>query len=257
LNYIYGVNLRRITQILGFIFWMSTILCAQTTDRYENPDNQEQQSYDSELVYGVNWNTNGGLIGGLMTRYAWQLKKNQLQYHLLGIEAVHVTSRKETTVASDVTGLAYIYQKTGNFFSIRPHYGIEFILFPKAEEEGVQVSCLWSGGLSLGLFVPYYVITDYIKNESKPYAQVIDLGSAQNIYGSAGFTKGLDSTKPYLGLHSRASMNFEYGLSDSVAGIEVGVLGELFGSEISILPKTTEGSAFFLTFFITAYFGIK
>lgn len=241
-------------------------------DRYENESNQEQQEYDREFTYGINWNTNGGIIGGFSTKYAWQLKDNQYRYHYIGLEAVHVTHPKEITVyntsITPVQG-TYITGKIGNFFAIRMQYGREIILFNKAQEEGIQVSFLFGGGPSLGLMVPYYVnyitktqdIGGGVKSitETKNLPYDTSMSDTYIIEGSGFFSSLFNGgITPYLGVNAKASLNFEFGhFHSSVAGVEVGLMMDAYPKYINIIPKTPNGHNVFWSLFFTLYYGIR
>ena len=241
------------------IFYSVNISLAQRPERYESEENQEQQDYDREFTYGVNWNTFGGIIGGIDFKYAWQHKKDQLQYHLIGLQIVNVVHPKEVSQISPVSGLSFTVDKQSYFFVFRPHYGREMIIFRKAEEEGVQISLIGAAGPSLGYLKPYYVYynvpgsspNDYVEI---PYTKGMEIG---NVYGSGSFFNGFGDMTANLGVHTKASINFEYGqFSGSVAGIEAGVMAELYSRKIIIIPSAVNRN-FFLSLFLTAYFGIR
>ncbi len=249
-----------------FIF-ISCSLWAQTLkqEKYEPEDAQEQQEYDKEFTYGINWNTNGGIIGGINLKYAWQTKANQLIYNLLGLEIVHVVHPKESAVASSSRfASAYVYGKATNMFVFRPHIGREWLIFKKAEEEGIQVSAILTGGLSLAYLKPYYVVYGdtttengeeilVFKTEKFEYKKI----DSRNIYGAGSFLLGFDEMKSYLGTHVKASLNFEYGkFQSSVAGVEIGTMLEYFPSKPVIIPEAYNPN-FFPSLFINLYFGIR
>lgn len=258
-NYIYKVKL----QLLKTLFVIFLIISFQgkaqlsvAPDRFENENNQEQLEYDKEFTYGITWNSVGALIGGITLKYAFQHKLHQNQYHLIGFEGVGIKHPKERIVADDSTGSTYVYGKQHQLYVLRFHYGREFIIFRKAEEEGIQISLIGAAGPSIALLKPYYVYEGNTVRESTPKAYSPNFDE-NKIYGSAGFLYGLDEMKPHLGAHVKGSINFEYGsMKSSVAGIETGFLIDMYPQKLVILPDA-ENNNVFSTFFITIYFGFR
>lgn len=242
-----------------FIFFgLNSLLFAQKQERYESEDAQEQQDYEKEFTYGVNWNTNGGIIGGMNMKFAWQTKQNQLIYNLIGLEVVHVTHPKERLVAFNNFGGAFTYGKANNMFAIRPHLGREWVIFRKAEEEGIQVSGILAGGPTLAYLKPYYVLYGDTIITAVPvkYRPSPDFDEG-NIWGSAGFFRGFGEMTAHLGLHVKGSLNFEYSrIGSSVAGIEAGFMLEAY-TEKMLIVSGAENRSFFSSLFINIYFGVR
>lgn len=228
----------------------------QKVERYEPEDNQEQQEYDKEFTYGPNWNTRAGLIGGVNFKYAFQHRQRQLEYHVIGLEFAHVKHPKEVSVFANAFGSSFIYGKKNYMFTIRPHYGREFILFRKAEEEGIQVSAIFAAGPSLTYLKPYYIeyIVDSVTLQTRPYTEDIE---DSRIYGGGSFFRGFGSMTAHLGAHTKTSINFEYGrFGSSVAGIEAGLILEAYTERLILIPRA-RNNWFFNTLFFSIYFGFR
>ena len=82
---------------------------------------EDDEPYRNELIYGINLNSNGGLIGGAFFRSAYTINENWLQFG--GLEIVEVKHPKEYRVYSYTTGDSFIRGKQNSLFVIRPHYG--------------------------------------------------------------------------------------------------------------------------------------
>lgn len=228
----------------------------------------DEQSYRKEFVFGINFNTQGALIGGVSVRSARVLDERWLRFWSL--ETVMLKNNKENRVGTEYGG-SFIYGKVNYAFAVRPSFGMQRILFRKAADSGVQVNALLSAGPSLGLLLPYYITYDrtppgsphsdpqYYQDE--PY----DPSTQPNeglIVDRASLFAGIGHTTVVPGAHLRAALSFEYGrYRDAVAGLETGFLVEGYTKPIVILkPDITAvnndlSKRFFPSVYLTLYFG--
>ena len=234
-----------------------------------SPAPSDEQSYRRETVFGINFNTQGGLIGGVNVRSARVMNNNMLWFWSL--EGVFFKNPKEESIISDFGGTFTAY-KTNYAFALRPSIGIQRILFHKAAESGVQVNGLLSAGPSLGLLMPYYIYYDYTARDGngRPVppqdirAEQYDPAKHPNsdlIVDRAPLFSGINETKPRLGAHLRGALNFEYGrYKDAVAGVETGFLLEAYPKELPILKTVLISdkklnNKFFPSVYLTIYLG--
>ena len=119
--------------------------------------NTDDYSYETQFVYGVNLNTQSGLIGGFAFRYSKAI--NETVYHSFSLELTDVRHPKEQRRASRLTGEFFTPGKRNSLYVLRPQYGREWVLFRKAEERGIQVNAIGAIGLTIGVVAPY--IIDY------------------------------------------------------------------------------------------------
>lgn len=195
--------------IAAVLLLISSALFAQT---------RPASNYSSEFIYGVNKNTNGGLIGGLIFRYN-RLKSDKL-IESFGLELSNVKHPKEVRYTTFI-GNAYIWGKQNYLYSIRPHYGAEYLLFRKAQRQGVQVSVLGAAGPTLGLVSPYYIeyATGPTSSVRVPFDPEIH-ANQNNILGNGGLLRGLGETQLKIGAHAKAGVNFEFGtFRSNITGI--------------------------------------
>lgn len=230
----------------------------------------DEQSYRKEFVYGVNFNTQGGLLGGVSIRSTHVLDDQLLRFW--SIEGVMLKNAKEERLNTLVGG-SYIDRKTNYAFVLRPSVGLQRILFRKAADAGVQVNGLLSVGPSIGLLMPYYisydrtatqtrqinVSSDDIVNEQYDPFKHTDTGA---ILDHGPLFSGIGQTKVVPGFHLRGGLSFEYGrYRDAVTGAEVGFLVEGFTKRMLILSpgnlSDTDGlnRQFFPSVYLTLYFG--
>ena len=114
----------------------------------------EEYKYTSEWIWGINKNTNGGLIGGLMLRYS-RTRGNEF-YETFGLELSNVKHPSEVRFVGQ-TGAGFTYGKSHHLYAIRLQYGREKLLFRKANQQGVQISAMAAAGPTIGLEAPYYL----------------------------------------------------------------------------------------------------
>lgn len=265
-----------IRKLFLLVFLISNFVNAQE-ERFVAPkdngiEKEESEHHEREFTYGLQWATNGGILAGLSLKYSWQKKESTGNYYLIGLDLVHVEHHKEQSKRGFLG--SYTFGKSNDLLVIRPHFGKEIILFNKAAEEGIQVSFISAAGPSIGFMKPYiieYSIEDdntfypniqegfidqnYIR-EAHFTAETANQINTNKIVGNAGVFSGFGSMVPYLGIHAKASLNFEYGIGNSVAGVEIGVMSETY---FRTMPQMVyaENRNLFLSLFATLYYGLR
>ena len=230
----------------------------------------EEQSYSKELVFGVNFNDQGGLLGGVSVRSARVLDEQWLRFWSL--EGVMLRNGKEQRNNTSVGG-SFVFRKSNFAFTLRPSYGIQRVLFRKGPDAGVQVNALLSAGPSIGLLMPYYIIYDRTAARTGVInPQKDELVSEQYdpvkhptegaILDRGPLFSGIGQTQVVPGFHLRGGFSFEYGrYRDAVTGIEAGFLVEAYTKRIMMLspPVGSEtdllNRKFFPSVYLTLYFG--
>ena len=234
--------MKKLTIICLFI--LPTLVSGQLFDG-------DEFEYSSEWIWGINKNTNGGLIGGLMVRHA--RKKGNDIYQTFGLELSNVKHPSEARYVG-LSGAGFIYGKTNYLYSIRLNYGLEKLLFRKANQQGVQISAAVAAGPTIGLVTPYYVL-----GVDQQYEQFSSqrFGSPSSIAGPGRLFQGLNEADVEPGLNTKGSIFFEFGTYRSnVAGVEVGVMMEAFTKEIVLVPTQPNKSVFTSVFF-TLFWGTR
>jgi hypothetical protein len=226
---------------IGCIF--ATPAIAQTQDSYD---------YSSEFTWGINKNTHGGLIGGLVFKKARKTSDRVLE--TFGLEIMNVKHPQEQRYSAQNTGNFFIYGKSHYLYTFRLQYGRDIILFKKAPQQGVEIKGVFAVGPSIGLHAPYYVelIADGGAAIRRPYTPSIQFGQ---IYGPGRLFEGVGESEIKLGANAKAAINFELGTVKShVTGFEAGFLLDAYASEIELIP-TARNSSVFPTFFFTLFYG--
>ncbi len=224
---------------------------------------QEENEYSRETVVGVNLNTNGGLIGGVMFRHTRETGKKKGTYLNFGAELAIVKHPNEIRTSNNYTGNVFILGKKNYLFALRPHIGYEFLLFNKGKEDGIQVDAIFNIGPTIGLVKPYYiqydngVRVDIVPYDSKLYDPATRGGG---IMGPGGFFRGFDQLRIVPGLHLKTGLSFEFGTFGSgVSGIEAGGLLEVYPQRIELLDISSAFPTYnrwlFSSLYVNIYFG--
>lgn len=233
---------------LFLLFFMSHAAFSQRDDigNYE---------YDKEYLFGLNKNTNGGLIGGIAFKMGTRIDDSQFAFW--GVELSNVKNQKEARY-NTVLGNSYIFGKSNYLYAIRPHYGREVILFKKAPNQGVQVSALAAAGPTLGLIAPYFI--EYALNRVETVVEQYDPEKHQsrfNILGTGRLFQGIGQSQLAIGAMAKAALHFEFGVfRSSVTGLELGYMVEGYNKEIPLIP-TTENAQFFQSAYFTFFYGFR
>lgn len=218
-------------------------------------DDVGNYEYDKEYLFGLNKNTNGGLIGGIVFKAGTRITDEQFAFW--GVELSNVKNPKEARY-NTVLGNSYIFGKSNYLYAIRPQYGREIVLFKKAPNQGVQVSALAAFGPSLGLIAPYYI--EYAVNRLETVTEQYDPEIHQsrfNILGTGRLFQGLGQSELAIGAHVKAAMMFEFGVfRSSATGLELGYMLEGYNKEIPLMP-TTENKQLFQSVYFTFFYGFR
>ena len=239
-------KLKLILPVFFFLISISAFSQREDVGNYE---------YDKEYLFGLNKNTNGGLIGGIVFKAGTRL--DDTNFAFWGLELSNVKNQKEVRY-NTVLGNSYIYGKSNYLYAIRPHVGREIVLFKKAPNQGVQVSALAAVGPTIGLIAPYYI--EYAINRIETVTEQYDPEVHQsrfNILGTGRLLQGLGESEVAFGGTLKAALMFEFGVfRSSATGLEVGYMVEGYTKEIPLIP-TTENNQFFQSAYFTFYYGFR
>lgn len=232
---------------ISLAFW-SVDASAQDTEDYE---------YTSEFIWGINKNTNSGLIGGLMIKYGRAV--NPRVYQTFGLEIVNVKNPKEQRFPS-ITGNYFIWGKSNYLYSVRTQYGREMILFKKAPQQGIQINASLAGGPTIGVLAPYLI--EVSRQNAQGYTSSYEQYNPSkhdfsNILGTGNILQGIGQSKLKIGANLKASLIFEFGsFKNNVTGFETGFLVEAFPEKIILVPMA-ENNSVFTSAFITLFYGSR
>ncbi|MEM6298797.1 MAG: hypothetical protein AAF740_08940 [Bacteroidota bacterium] len=218
---------------------------------------QDNTPYTSQFAYGLNLNSQAGILGGLSVRYSKQI--DEKWYHSLSLELVEIKHPKEERLSSLLTGEFFVPGKQNYLYVLRPQYGREYVLFKKAEDRGVQINAIGAIGPTLGLTVPYVIVYDDPQDPREPLRVPFDpnIHAFNFIRGSGLPFESIANSKFHIGGSAKVSAVLEYSASRSNAfGLEIGYMVDAFASRPIIMPLA-ENRAVFSSIFVTIFYGFN
>ena len=218
--------------------------------------NADDFDYETQFVYGINLNTQSGLIGGFSFRYSKAI--NETMFHSFSLELVDVRHPKEQRRASRLSGEFFTPGKRNFLYVLRPQYGREWVLFRKAEERGIQVNAIGAVGPTIGIVAPY--IIDYqFTNEiirTEQYDPNVHT-SFEAVIGTGSFGKRITDAKIQLGASLKTSLALEFSaFKGSQVGFEAGMMIDAYSKKIEIMGLA-ENKQIFPSAFFTLFYGIS
>jgi hypothetical protein len=240
--------MRRIFQFLLVIFVGSGLTIpatAQTQDSYD---------YQSEFTWGINKNSSGGLIGGLVFKKARKLNDRVLETY--GLELMNVKHPQERRRPSQ-TGNSFIFGKSNYLYAVRLQYGRDLVLFKKAPQQGVEIKGVFAAGPTIGVVAPYYVEYKLSNDNVTVRGQYHEGISYPDIQGTGRLFEGIGDSKLTLGGNLKAAINFELGtIKSQVTGFEAGFLLDAYSKPVEIMTSTKNYSVY-PTVYITLFYGSR
>jgi hypothetical protein len=203
-------------------------------------------AYHKQNIFGIQLRTLG--YGLLYEIGRTQTTRKTTTY---GIELSEIKSAKEEKLPTGgfFVGNRYIYGKINHFYQFKLGIGQQYILGEKGNKNGVSVSAVYGGGISLGFLRPYYLqIQDDAGNllTIKYSQQDSALFTGQSIIAGGGLSKGWGELKLRPGAYAKAGLRFDYGrFNEIVSAIEVGVSLDAYLKKIPIVLFQKEKQLFF------------
>ncbi|MGI9545579.1 MAG: hypothetical protein ACR2MX_20115 [Cyclobacteriaceae bacterium] len=213
---------------------------------------QQEGDYDytSEFVWGVNKNTNGGLIGGFILKKSIAISDRMFQTY--GLEVMNVKHPREARISNPLNGNSFIWGKQNYLYSFRLQYGREVVLFKKASFQGLQIHGILAGGPSIGVVAPYYIQVN--NGEAVQYNPDVHT-NFNSVLGTGNILQGLGESEVKFGANIKPAMSFEFGtFKSNVSGLEVGFALEAFTDKVILVPNA-DNKQLFTSFFVTLFYG--
>lgn len=252
-------NIESMKRLLWFGLMFFQVCCVQAQDERENPKLAAQKDYQftKEASGGLKIQTSGF---SLYAEFGWI--KNIYRTHLLQAEyQYNIDYREKLTKSFLQSGRSYRFGLQNRFHIIRFSYGFESAIADKAARNGVRLSWVAFGGVSLGLLKPYYLVLDYPdvpdgKAEKYSEANKDVFLNKTRIIEAAPFYKGIGEMKPIVGGHLKAGLNFDWGSRDAfVKAIEAGIQADLYYKKVPIMVDDNANQFFMFGFYLGIHLG--
>ena len=210
--------------------------------------------FSRQSILGLQFRTNG--YGAF---YELGRTKTRRKTNIYRLDFTEIKNPKEEKLPSGgfFFGNPYIYGKKNYFYQATLGFGQQYILGQKGNKNGVSVTAVYNGGLSIGMLRPYYV--EVIESGSTRVIKYSQQDSAAflspAIFGGGGFGKGWSEIKIKPGVFAKTALRFDYGrFNEVVSGLEVGMSIEAYGEKIPILLFQKD-KQFFFQGYISLLFG--
>jgi hypothetical protein len=232
-------------------------------DRINNLMRMEEEGdliFNKHNIFGIRLATDGYGINFEKGKF-----KTPSRTVIFGFELNEKKSPKEHKISATADGFSYssvVPYKMNNFYSFKMSVGQQHLIGGKGNKNGVAVTALYSGGLSLALLKPYYVdVTNTNTQETsrETFQQVINDTANANLLvtGASGFTVGWGHLTVKPGVNARTAMRFDYGrLNQTVTAIEVGLTAEYYTGKIPIVLYVPQ-KQFFFNAYLAILFGSR
>ena len=241
----------------------------QRKDKINRLIKQEEEGalvYNKQWLLGFNLNTDGWNVTYEHGKYK-SLTKTNLWWLQLG-ERKDKHQTKVSTVYDYSNNTYYdtysfIYGKQNTFYFLKLGLGNQMLIGGKQNKNGIAVSWIYGGGISLGMLKPYYLqiyndstgITTDMKYSSANYNIFTGNDSTKYILGKSSWGKGFGDMQFTPGLHLRTALRFDYGrFNETLSAIEVGVNLEYYFNKMPIMVGNN-GHNIFANAYVAIEFG--
>ncbi len=226
---------------------------AERRERINQLIKQEEEGaliYNKQNAYGFKFNSDGwgifyehGKYKNINTTNLWWLEFG---------ERKHPKEEKAPTFNSAGGFLilsSYIFGKRNNFYNLKFGLGQQKLIGGKGNKNGVAVSAIYGGGLTIGMLKPYYLQV----RDSLGFSQQVKYNNNDNVFldpgvilGRGSFTKGFGEMKFVPGVHAKTALRFDYGrYNELLSAIEVGLNAEFYANKMPIMLLNKEKNFFF------------
>jgi hypothetical protein len=185
---------------------------------------------------------------------------NNQKSRVIQIEINEKKDPKDHKEAVSGDGYSYNYVSVGrlnNFYQLKASIGEQYLIGGKGNKNGVAVTALYSGGVSLGM-LKRYVLNVFPDASAyytigSTYPTIFD--SSYVVYNTQGLGGGWNQLTFTPGLNAKLAMRFDYGrFNQNITAIEAGVTGEYYINKqplMYLVPQKT----FFFNAYISIMFG--
>ena len=260
------MSLKKLLLLVGFLSAITPILAQQTaspptTDRYQSRADAKRDRinrlmkmeeegdliFDHHSVFGLRLATDGyGLF------YERGKFKSTRKTRLLQFEINEKKDPKDHKAAvgqfNGATFNSIAVGRLNNFYQLKGAIGQEYLIGGKNNKNGVAVSGVYTGGVSLGFLKPYLLDVSRPSDDNtsftSSYPAIFDNGYLVN--DAKGLGSGWDQLSVKPGLNAKAALRFDYGrFNQNITAIEIGGTAEYYFSRIPLEMYVKQKNLFF------------
>ena len=238
--------------------------------------------YNNEISFGARLYSNGWGLFGERSKIINIYKTRVIQFGFASIR-----NYKEKKQSPQITHIDancsfqespkdFFYGKQNSFFVLRAGYGFRKTIAEKAEKNGVRLSLLYLGGISLGWLKPYYLELAYPRENPNPSCPSqtfevvsqkyregsVETGGNEDVFldwyaidGASGFGVGLREIEPVPGVYGKLGLCFDWaGREEFVKSLEAGIILDAYYKKIEIMISD-DNKPYFIAAYISFQFG--
>ena len=215
--------------------------------------------FNKHSIFGIRLATNGYGISYEKGKF-----KTPSRTVLYEFELNEVHDPKEHHISATSDGINFssvVPYKLNNLYEFKMAIGQQHLLGGKGNKNGVAVTWLYAGGVTIGLLKPYLLdIQNQITGATtrKTFAQMAtDTTEGDYITGASGFTVGWDKLSIKPAVNAKQALRFDYGrLNQTITAIETGLTEEYYFSKIPLVYMVKQHQ-FFFNAFVSINFGSR
>ena len=215
--------------------------------------------FNKHNIFGIRLATNGYGINFEKGKFKSPTKTRLYQFEL---NEIHDPKEHHVSASTDQINFSSVNPyKLNNLYEFKMAIGEERLIGGKGNKNGVAVTALYTGGVTIGMLKPYYLDVQNIitsATSQKTFAQLqTDTAEGDQISGASGFFAGWDHLSIKPGLNAKVAMRFDYGrLNQTVSAIECGLTEEYYFSKIPLVYMVKEHN-FFFNAYVQIMFGSR
>lgn len=211
-------------------------------NRLSKQEEEGEVVFNKQSVFGLKLATDGFGLSYEFGKY--QTTKKSLLFQFEFNEKRH-PKEKKIPLFDGIGFSSVVFGKTNNFYQTKLGVAQQMRIGGKGNKNGVAVSGIWGGGLTIGLEKPYMVNVAINNQEQRStFPTIVD--SLYPIIGAAGPFVGWKNVKVNPGAHAKIAMRFDYGrFNETVTAIEIGLMGEIYSKKVSQLTYVDKKQFFF------------
>ena len=208
----------------------------------------EEVVFRKEFTVGVEAHTRGFGLSARFSKFKGMFKKRVIDIEIMNLK--HAKEKRQQSLYSTGRNSArgFVFGKENAFYVINATFGQSRLIAEKGRKKGVEIAFFYGAGPSLGITKPYYLELIYgttgqdliTKHETYNSENAPLFLNPNFIFGSSGFTYGLNEIRPHPGIQAKVAINFDWAnYSEFVKALEVGAMANAY---LSFEKQTTTGS---------------